>query len=76
MCPATLNVYLGLSFPTGETIDLALCQPGGGVMWSECSHSSYLSKVVLLSLCVSEGCFSLTSWWGYFHNGDLSMDSC
>lgn len=36
-----------------------LCQSGGGLMQSECSHFSYPSNV-FPSLHVSEGCFNLT----------------
>lgn len=41
-------------------------------MRSDCS----LSNVVLLRLCISEGCFSLIPGWEDLHSGDLSMDSC
>lgn len=50
---------LGSLFPTGETIGSVgsswyvsvLAWGLGEVMWSECSHPSYPSKAVLLSLC-------------------------
>lgn len=80
-----LDGLLGLSFLMEETIDntpprpqkggtpsAVLCQLGGRVMRSDCS----LSNVVLLRLCISEGCFSLIPGWEDLHSGDLSMDSC
>lgn len=60
----------------GSALGAALCQPAGGVMWSESSPSSYPSNVVLFGLCGSLGGFSLTPvFWGS-HSGILFMGSC
>lgn len=57
-----LEVYLGLSFSTGETtgpevpsmcVTLLACW--GWLMQAECSHSSYPSNAVLLGLCGAWG---------------------
>ena len=55
-----LDITSGL-FPTGGTaaqgrpLQVVLCWPGGGAEWPVCSHPSYLSHILCLGLCGTEG---------------------